>query len=272
VVLSGEGADEVFAGYDYYRQFLGAPRPNRLIDLLRFWSRGKRLRLLLDQSNTTPSGFPLLTSRDERRMLAGPGADSLDIWEEHVLEAISSARDRLQQATAAEIATWLPADLLVKFDRMTMAHGLEGRAPYLDPKVVELGLNLPARDRMTAEQSKVALRRVAKRYLPQAILDRPKQGFVLPMRRWLAEWFEAHGGPGRYFAMRSFPGIDASALNAIVTADLKAGLRRERLVFALLMLVEWWHAFAAQRKSLAAVAARRTGNVAGAKAASQLAG
>jgi asparagine synthase (glutamine-hydrolysing) len=96
----------------------------------------------------------------------------------------------------------------------------------------------------------VALRRIARRYLPDHILERPKQGFVLPMRRWIREWFAAWGGAAPYLRQRPFPGLDGGALVEIVEADLARGLRRERLLFAVVMLVEWWHSFAAQRAEL----------------------
>lgn len=251
VVLAGEGADEVFAGYSYYRQFV--PR-SRLRDRFgplaavlghRPRTPGRPDRLLLDSPPQTPSGFPLLTGCAERRRLIGRD-DPADAWESELLDWLQSAHDELQCATAAEIATWLPGDLLVKFDRMAMAHSLEGRAPFLDPAVVQLGLSLPPSERM-AGQSKVALRRVARRYLPRDLLERPKQGFVLPMRRWIGEWFAAWGGPESYFRQRSIPQIDVGVLTSIVENDLSEGVHRERLLFALMMLAEWWHAFAAKR-------------------------
>src|SRR4029079_13408251 len=95
---------------------------------------------------------------------------------------------------AADLATWLPDDLLVKFDRMAMAHSLEGRAPFLQPRLAELALALPPASRMAGRTSKVALRRVAARWLPPEIVDRAKHGFILPMPSWLRQWFQDAGG------------------------------------------------------------------------------
>lgn len=259
VALSGEAADEVFGGYGYYRQF--APGSNvkaqvhKVLDRLRYGAAdGSVSQLLHDSPPVTASGFPLLTQRRERQMLVPGAAELTDQWEQTYVDWLSGAHDRLQEATAADIATWLPDDLLVKFDRMCMAHSLEGRAPFLHPGVVTAGLALPQQQRMGAV-SKVALRRIAERYLPREILDRPKQGFVLPMGRWLSEWFRSWQGPAHYFRNHPAPGIDNDILADIVSADLAAGVSRERLLFAAVMLSEWWQCFKQQRAEIRSIGA-----------------
>jgi asparagine synthase (glutamine-hydrolysing) len=148
----------------------------------------------------------------------------------------------------ADLATWLPDDLLVKFDRMAMAHSLEGRAPYLTPRLAALALQ-SARpgQRLSLGDSKLALRRVARRWLPRDILERPKQGFVLPMRRWLTQWFAQRGGVAACLEGLDGLGVDARQAVALVEQDLAAGLQRERLLFALIMLAEWRRASPASR-------------------------
>jgi len=262
VVLSGEGADEMFAGYDYYRPFVdNADWRARLKALLHpataAVSAAHCDRLLIDAPPRTPSGFPLLCDDGERSRLLATPRDGADGWEEEMLSWLAGAYDPLQRASAADIATWLADDLLVKVDRMTMAHSLEGRAPYLTPALAELALNLPQAERMTRDGSKVALRRVARNYLPEEIVDRRKQGFVLPMRRWLETWFKAHDGPAGYFPARGFPGLDAARLSAFVASDLAAGVRRERMLFAIVMLSEWWNAFQTRRNGLVANSQRK---------------
>src|SRR5205085_3567726 len=120
-------------------------------------------------TTTTPSGFPLLTDDTVRRQLVEqPGRP--DAWEADLLEWLGRSQVELQRATAADLTTWLPDDLLVKLDRMTMAHGLEGRAPYLARGVVEAGLRLPTERRIAPMgTNKIALRAVAKRWLPDEI-------------------------------------------------------------------------------------------------------
>lgn len=246
VALSGEGADELFAGYGYYRQFLGSG------GLLQRWAdrlRGRTparapdlRRFSHNPAPVTPSGFPLLTDPAGRERLTGRAATTDDTWERDLVEWLDGASDAHKRAMAADLGTWLPDDLLVKFDRMGMANSLEGRAPYLTPRVAELALRgADPYARMSLTDSKLALRRVARRWLPRDILARPKQGFVLPMRRWLERWFGTHRGPRAYFEARPLPSIDAAAAVELVDADIAAGLQRERLLFALVMLAEWTH-------------------------------
>lgn len=237
VVLSGEGADEAFAGYFYYGRFL-APDGERTVQ-----------SLIRDDRAISPSGFPLLTDAFARQRLLIASDDACDSWEEQILRAIEGFPP-LARATAADLLTWLPDDLLVKFDRMSMAHGLEGRAPYLYKELVEFGMCLPESSRMTADRVKVLLRQTAKRYLPESIVDRPKQGFVLPMRNWLRQWFNEHGPARHYFIRRGVPGLDMDAVAAIAEETLADGIRNDRLLFALVMLAEWQHAFERKRESL----------------------
>jgi len=109
---------------------------------------------------------------------------------------------------------------------------------------------------MRLGESKRALRRIAQRWLPRAILERPKQGFVLPMRTWLQAWFERRGGARAYFAAAALPDLDTQVLIELVESDLAAGLQRERLWYALILLAEWrataYRRMRAQREALAA--------------------
>jgi len=243
VALSGEGADELFAGYGYYRQFLGVGGfAQRLADRLRgrVATRAPDLRRFTrNPTPVTPSGFPLLTDPADREQLTGHAVHSGDAWESRLIEWLDTASDPHKRAMAADLGTWLPDDLLVKFDRMGMASSLEGRAPYLTPQLARLALRSKAQARMTLTDSKRALRRVARRWLPRDILERPKQGFVLPMKAWLRSWFETHGGVLNYFGADALPDLDAGAVRRLVQRDIDDGLNRERLLYALVMLAEW---------------------------------
>ena len=158
VVLSGEGGDELFGGYGRYRRAL---RPR--------WLGGRPAEPQVDA--------PFL--RD-----CGRGA--LARWR------AAAARDRprgltpLQQAQWADIATWLPNDLLLKLDRMLMAHGLEGRTPFLDREVAAFAWSLPDRLKVRGRHGKWILRKWLERHCPAAEPWAKKQGFTVPVADWIA--------------------------------------------------------------------------------------
>ncbi|MGA7949274.1 MAG: asparagine synthase (glutamine-hydrolyzing) [Thiobacillaceae bacterium] len=170
VVFSGEGGDEVFAGYGRYR----IPAALR-------WLR----------SLTAPGGGGFRT----RGMLAGLPQlcgpelkQALSAWRQPFVEAWAHA-PRQDQTLArmqwVDMATWLPDDLLVKADRMLMAWALEGRVPFLDHRVIEFGLALPAEWKIRRRTGKVFLRRWAERRLPAEHLWSRKKGFTVPVRDWM---------------------------------------------------------------------------------------
>lgn len=243
VVLAGEGADEVFAGYFYYKQFLQAANWRaKVASWLKMGGStvGSCRDLLNSDPLVTPSGFPLLTDAATRRRLIGRDDYAVSSWEGANLWWLDRANDPLQRATASDLSTWLPDDLLVKFDRMAMAHSLEGRAPYLHPAVVQAGLFLPQNQRMSSSASKIALRRIAGKWLPQEILDRPKQGFVLPMRKWLQQWFEMNGPVEEFLNSYNIDFLDMKETVKLIKADVEKGVSNERFLFALVLLFEWY--------------------------------
>ena len=98
--------------------------------------------------------------------------------------------------------------------------------------------------------SKVALRRVASNYIPPDLAERPKKGFVLPMARWLETWLLDQGGAEQYFCQKNIDGLNSDCIARMVREDLFDGVKRERMLFALVMLVEWWSAFSQKRHAL----------------------
>jgi asparagine synthase (glutamine-hydrolysing) len=149
VVLTGEGGDELFGGYGRYRRAL---RPA--------WLGGRA-------AEPRPEGAELL-ARWRAEAKAPPGLTPL------------------QQAQWADIATWLPNDLLLKLDRCLMAHGLEGRTPFLDPEVARFAFPLPDRFKVRGRYGKWILRKWLERACPAADPWARKQGFTVPVEAWIA--------------------------------------------------------------------------------------
>jgi len=227
VVLSGEGGDEIFGGYSYYPRFTV---DSNLKDISN--------RFISKNFNYTPSGFPLVASMQHAfSLLNEEYMFDKDYWESSWIEWLNSANDSIQYVTSADLTTWLPDDLLVKFDRMTMANSIEGRAPFLDPKVVEFCLNLHA-DQKIFGTEKVILKNIAEKLLPEDIIKRKKQGFVLPMEDWITSFFKTI--PIREFVEDiNFPFFNTIKLGMTIGTNLN----NPRFVFSLIVLLLWYKNF-----------------------------
>ncbi|MBL8298396.1 MAG: asparagine synthase (glutamine-hydrolyzing) [Rhodanobacteraceae bacterium] len=215
MVLSGDGGDEAFAGYDRYLRFLQLERLGLLKKPLALGLavagrvlpglRGFRLRRIAQRLR---EGFPdsylsgVALSRPEQ-MAAMLGTSASEGYRAlHPLFDPADPRPVLDRIVDADIRSYLLDDILVKLDRMSMAASIEGRAPLLDHRVVEFAVRLPVSMRIRDGRGKHLLREVARRWLPSDVLDKPKQGFAIP----LPEWFRGSLGQmaGDTFASRVF--------------------------------------------------------------------
>jgi asparagine synthase (glutamine-hydrolysing) len=212
VVLSGEGGDEIFGGYGRYRS---AMRP---------WFLGGKVM----RARGSFDGLGVL--RNER----GTWRDSLAAAE---LAAATPGRTRMQAAQATDMADWLPHDLLTKLDRCLMAHGVEGRTPFLDPAVTAAGFRLPDALKLRDGRGKFLLRTWLQAALPAARPFAPKQGFTVPVGAWIA----ADGVRlGKLVAAQ--PGVAEIAAPERVEALFKAASgKREGMAAWRLLFYALWH-------------------------------
>jgi asparagine synthase (glutamine-hydrolysing) len=245
VALSGDGGDELFAGYRRYRAIAGLARlkrwPAPLLKagaflLERLGSRDPaRLGRLLGQSHLGVgelySELMSIFPGTLRRELGSAGGA-----EGYLLGPFSAvAQDPAAAACLTDLVTYLPEDLLVKVDIATMAHGLEVRCPFLDREVVELALQIPSKLRL----GKRVLRRAFRGLVPRRILDRRKMGFGVPLADWLRG--ELRGLLEDSVRSLSKRGIfDPAAVTRLANEHLLgAGDHWDRLW--LLLVFELWH-------------------------------
>lgn len=202
VVLTGEGADELFAGYSHYKILLWGDRMSALgpgavarAMARRFSSvhaaRGAEYAGQLRNRAAAWLALKSVFSDAEKGELYAPGAglkhNRFSPSFEVVREYLGPGRTPfLHQLLRLDLATWLPDDLLVKVDRMTMAHSVEARVPYLDHRVVEAVMRMPAGWKLRALAGKRLLRDVARLVLPAQIVNRRKTGFAVPVGEWAA--------------------------------------------------------------------------------------
>jgi asparagine synthase (glutamine-hydrolysing) len=111
------------------------------------------------------------------------GDPAADLLSGYFQEA--SCFDRLAQQQYVDIKTYLPDDILTKVDRMSMAVSIEARVPLLDYRIIEFAMNLPAHMKLRGSYTKAILRQAVQNLVPQLVLDKPKEGFSIPMKHWL---------------------------------------------------------------------------------------
>ncbi|MCR4378735.1 MAG: asparagine synthase (glutamine-hydrolyzing) [Rhodospirillales bacterium] len=162
VVLAGEGGDELFAGYGRYR---AAAR--------RLFPKAMRRRGILED-------LGLLRHEDQTQAWRAGIAQA-------GVEAKGGGRSRLQVVQAQDVATWLPNDLLIKVDRMLMAHGVEGRVPFLDAHMAQFAFTLPDGLKVKHRLGKYVLRRWLDTAMPEAKSFSKKRGFTVPVGEWIID-------------------------------------------------------------------------------------
>jgi asparagine synthase (glutamine-hydrolysing) len=274
VALSADGGDELFSGYQHYGVMLARARmlaripraarnalthtlqvlpPRSLQGLMDHFTgpsvrhaarravvdRLERLRAILpdaDPARLYDLGMSFWTPAESGQLRGGSVSPS-PVLNGH-------ARSFADHMSCSDLRHYLPDDILTKVDRTTMAVGLEGREPLLDHRLVEMALRLPLDLRRGPLGPKHLVRRILYRYVPRELLERPKQGFSLPMARWLRG--ELSGLLDRYLAperVRAAGILNPAAVERALACFREGGARRDRIDVQkvwLLLAFEMW--------------------------------
>jgi asparagine synthase (glutamine-hydrolysing) len=250
MALVGEGADELFGGYPTYIGVEAAERFVKLPSWLRVAIRRVVGALPHSEKKVTIS-FLL------KRFVEGAGWNDMTrhrLWVSNITPALlrrlgvtptqfesSDARggDLLDRAQRWDLETLLAEGLLTKADRASMSSALELRAPFLDQAVMEFAKSLRVEDRVRGFKTKVFLKRYARRYLPNNIVNRRKRGLSVPITSWLRgplkEWATATLEKGRLERV----GIHTSAAMELLSEHCQRKADHARALWALLVLGEW---------------------------------
>lgn len=200
VVLSGEGADELFGGYNLnivknkfdilkkiekfkslffiLKPFINVKYKNKLDDIENF-----SVNKLLEKRSVYMTKY---WNDEEKKVLFSKQYESTNTIISSLYEYTDSS-DIIDQISDAYCRLWLVEDLLMKADKMAMANSLEARVPFLDHRLIEFASNLPTHLKVTKNTTKFILREYAKDIIPTNILNRPKKGFSIPVYKWLKD-------------------------------------------------------------------------------------
>lgn len=249
VVQTGEGADELFAGYNYYARFAESFAPIR--GAVRHHARVAINRLKAGSSNrhrSRLSGYPyvmdptaaesylvgLPVDSDKRQC---PTPQSIELGFVNGCEAL----DPLNKALRVDASGWLPANLLTKVDRASMTFGLEARVPFLDYRFVELAMRVPPDLKRRDGVGKWLLRDTFRDLIGEKLSQRDKHGFGLPINKWLS-------GPLKGLAEETLNGQDGrtaawmnlSATSALLGEHNRGAADHSRRLWTLLTLADWF--------------------------------
>lgn len=199
VVLSGEGADELFGGYNIYKEPFSVDSYNKVPFFIRR-AIGKIASLLppirgvnflVRRGKSIDERFignANIFSEKERKAILKLKTDAESPAK--VVKPIytkTKDKDLVTQMQSVDINYWLTGDILLKADKMSMANSLEVRVPFLDRNVMEVARNLPMEEKLNAGTTKYALRQAAAKHLPEQCANKKKLGFPIPIRVWLRE-------------------------------------------------------------------------------------
>lgn len=259
--LSGEGGDELFGGYYTYVADLLARRVGRLAPLARplaealpsrtdrvgFDYKAKRFaRAAALPPLERHHGWKEIFSAETKAELVGPHAsawDPLDFYRERYAE--TEGAEPLARMQDLDLGIYMVDDLLVKTDRLSMAHSLELRVPFLDQKVAEFAFSLPTKMKVRGFEKKRLLRRALEPLLPKEIVHGRKQGFSIPIAAWLR-------GPLEPFAREVLaPGaverqglLDPAAVTPILDRHVAGREDLSRQIWGLMALTLWFDRYA----------------------------
>ncbi|MCL2619450.1 MAG: asparagine synthase (glutamine-hydrolyzing) [Defluviitaleaceae bacterium] len=254
-VLSGEGADELFGGYNIYQE----PKSVRPISVLpRFLRRGIGkvagklpafrgrnflLRGSMDLEERYIGNAKIFSEAERRNILRIGTGEPTTRSVTAPIYAKTVGYDDVTKMQFLDIHTWLVGDILLKADKMTMAHSLEGRVPYMDKEVFAVASQLPTEFRVTKKVTKYAFRLVAAKYLQPKWSQKKKLGFPVPIRLWLKDdaYYSRVKKTFESAVAQEFFRVDK--LTSLLDAHRLGKVDNSRKIWTIYMFLLWYEEF-----------------------------
>lgn len=245
VVLSGDGGDESFLGYNHFkwikyvslayiipyfiRKIMKFLIPNRLLG-----KRGKSIKNILGYKTLDKFIQHIFTGFDTISQKKGQA------WFKPYQKYLHSAKESIQKAADLNIGLWLEGDSNVKVDRASMAYSVEVRSPFLDYRVVEYARSLPVHFRYKGNVRKRILRDILEDYIPKEIFNQPKKGFSIPLNSWIKG--ELKNEISLYFdeeKLNQIPGLNCNKAKKIFQKHLLSKADYSSYIWRIYVLSKW---------------------------------
>jgi asparagine synthase (glutamine-hydrolysing) len=258
-VLSGEGADELFGGYNIYKEPLSL-RPIRILPrfirrllgkvaakLPNFKGKNFLIRAAMDVEERFIGNAKVFSEEEKGQILVGrggtlpPAPKNTDITRPYYDKI--KHYDDITKMQYLDLHLWLVGDILLKADKMTMAHSLEGRVPFLDKEVFAVAAQIPTKYRVNKKATKYAFRLAAARHLAPKWAEKRKLGFPVPVRVWLRQddYYNTVKTAFESSAAREF--FNTGALVAMLDAHKAGKADNSRKVWVVYMFLLWYGEF-----------------------------
>ncbi len=256
VVLSGEGADEIFAGYEWYDETPMMRKYKKIPQFIRIAAAKvagampyfKGHDFIIKSSGRPEDYFigqaKIFEEKEAKKLLREDyknGERVRDITR-RIYDRVRD-RDELTKKQYLDIMCWLPGDILLKADKMSMAHSLELRVPFLDKEVMKMAEDIPAKYKITRENTKYVLRHAANRTLPDEWANREKKGFPVPIRLWLREEKYAKQVRRAFESAYADEFFDAEMLVKMLDEHFSGRANHARKIWTAYVFLVWYKRF-----------------------------
>ena len=256
VVLSGEGADEIYAGYEWYDEAGVMKKYKRLPKFIRVAAAAVAKKLpyfkghdLIIKSSGNPEDYfigqaMVWDEKDAMRVLnpeyrVGPSIKEVTA----PIYARVKGKSELDKKQYLDLNLWMPGDILLKADKMSMASSLELRVPFLDKKVMEQAQALPHEYKINGKNTKYIFRKAANRTLPDEWADRKKMGFPVPIRYWLCEDKYYNLVKAEFSSDEAKEFFDSEKLIALLDEHKSGKANNGRRIWTVYVFLTWYRRF-----------------------------
>jgi len=256
VVLSGEGADEIFAGYEWYDDTPALRKYKKLPAFIRKAAARITVKLPYFKGHDfilRGSGIPemyfigqanIYSENEAKSILKPEYREGITVKElTGPIYKKAAGKTELEKKQYLDLLMWLPGDILLKADKMSMAHSLELRVPYLDKYVMQFALSIPSKYKINGLDTKYILRAASAEVLPPQWATRPKKGFPVPIRYWLKD--SKYSSLVRKYFNADYASLffDTNELNRLLDMHVMGKANYARKIWTVFVFLVWYKRF-----------------------------